>query len=357
MNLALTFDDIALVPQYNNVKSRSEPDLTTWLTKTTKIATPLIPANMDTVISPKLANIMSEYGGASIMHRFVAAGASDEHFKYPGTTYISWGVKPETSDDLIMIIHMIGIDNLGGVCIDVAHAHSEDTMWMIESVKQNFGDDVQIIAGNVCTARGYRDLVNAGADAVKVGVGCGAACTTRIVTGFGVPQFSAIQECAAEASRLRVPIIADGGIRNSRDIILALAAGASTVMMGKMFAACEESAAEKVERRTPPVYSQFNDIAAKGNQSYDPPVFLAKYRGQASFDFQQEFYGEVKHAPEGEVMWIPVTGSASNMIEGLHAQIRAGLTYGGARSIRELQRKAEFVRVTPSYQQESGIRP
>ena len=352
--IALTWDDVALVPQFNNVKSRSEPSLETWLTKSIKTGLPFIPANMDTVISPALAVIIHEYGGTSIMHRFVAAGVSDEHNKYPKTTWISWGVRGETADDLIEVIYMIGIENLGGVCIDVAHAHSEDAMWMIESVKQNFGDDVQVIAGNVCTARGYRDLVNAGADAVKVGVGCGAACTTRVVTGFGVPQFSAIQECAAEASRLRVPIIADGGIRNSRDIILALAAGASTVMMGKLFAACEESAAEK---RTSKEVTLTDPKWAGPGWTVETQRKEAKYRGQASFDFQQEFYGEVKHAPEGEAMWIPVTGSANDVIDKLSAQIRAGLTYGGARDIRELQRKAEFVRVTSTYQAESGIRP
>ena len=135
-----------------------------------------------------------------------------------------------------------------GVCVDIAHGHSDQMMRFVEQLKRSHGEK-QVIAGNVCTAMAYHDLVNAGADAVKVGIGPGAACTTRMVTGFGVPQFTAVRDCAEVADKLRVPLIADGGIRGSRDIVLALAAGASTVMIGKLFALTEESAAEKRRSR------------------------------------------------------------------------------------------------------------
>src|SRR6202035_1032012 len=131
-----------------------------------------------------------------------------------------------------------------GVCIDVAHGHSDKMIQFIRELKRTHPDK-EVIAGNVCTPMAYHDLVNAGADAVKVGVGPGAACTTRMVTGFGVPQFSAIMECAKVAEKLRIPLIADGGIRDSRDVVLALAAGASSVMIGKLFALTKESAAPK----------------------------------------------------------------------------------------------------------------
>ena len=184
----------------------------------------------------------------------------------------------------------------------------------------------------------YHDLVNAGADAVKVGIGPGAACTTRIITGFGVPQFTAIYDCAKMAEKLRVPLIADGGIRNSRDVVLALAAGASTVMLGKLFAMTNESAAPK--RKT--------DTGME-----------AKYRGQASEDFQNDYYGGLKGktVAEGIDFWGPVTGSAKQLLEQLLGGLRSGLTYGGARNIKELQRKAEFVKVMPTYMQESKPRP
>ena len=187
----------------------------------------------------------------------------------------------------------------------------------------------------------YHDLVNAGADAVKVGVGPGAACTTRMVTGFGVPQFSAIYECAKIAEKLRVPLIADGGIRNSRDLILALAAGASSVMLGKMFAMTLES------------------VATKRPSEKDPTLMEAKYRGQASIDFQIDFYGAMKDktVAEGVDFWGPVSGSAIDLIAQLMGGLRSGMTFGGARSIKELQRKAEFVEVSSNYLQESRPRP
>ena len=198
-----------------------------------------------------------------------------------------------------------------------------------------------MIAGNVCTAMAYHDLVNAGADAVKVGVGPGAACTTRMVTGFGVPQFTAVQDCARVAERLRVPLIADGGIRTSRDVVLALAAGASSVMVGKLFALTQESA------------------APKRPSEKNPNQMEAKFRGQASLDFQNDFLGglKAKTVAEGIDFWATVSGSAEQLINNLLGGLRSGMTYGGARSIKELQRKAEFVQVSAGYIHESKPRP
>jgi IMP dehydrogenase len=210
----------------------------------------------------------------------------------------------------------------------------------IEELK-SLHPDKEIIAGNVCTAMAYHDLVNAGADAVKVGVGPGAACTTRMVTGFGIPQFTAVQDCALIAKKLRVPLIADGGLRTSRDAVLALAAGASTVMVGKLFALSRESAAQK----------RPNEKTRLGLE--------AKFRGQASADFQNEFYGglKAKTVAEGIDFWAPVTNTAEEVINNLLGGIRSGMTYGGARNIKELQQKAEFVQVSASYIHESKPRP
>ncbi len=332
---AYTFDDVALVPQFNNVPSRTEPLLETWLTKNRKMNIPIICSNMDTAISEELAEILLEAGSIPIFHRFTGMDVQ-EHWvkKYKERTFISCGIL--RIDETRKLLDLGAV----GACVDVAHGHSDRMFHFIQELKRTHPDK-EIIAGNVCTAMAYHDLVNAGADAVKVGVGPGAACTTRMVTGFGVPQLSAIYDCAKIAEKLRVPLIADGGIRNSRDVVLALAAGASTVMIGKLFAMTSESAAPK----------------RKGGSS--PTGMEAKFRGQASEDFQNDFYGGLKDktVAEGIDFWAPVSGSAKQLLADLLGGLRSGLTYGGARSIKELQRKAEFVEVTQSYIQESHPRP
>ncbi len=330
-----TFDDVALVPQFNNVPSRTEPCLESWLTRNRKIQIPLVCSNMDTVINEEMADLLIRHGSIPIFHRFTTQEVQTHWVKkYGNQTFISCGIlKIQETRDLLDL-------GAAGVCVDVAHGHSDRMCHFIEELKRTHPDK-EIIAGNVCTPMAYHDLVNAGADAVKVGVGPGAACTTRMVTGFGVPQFSAIYECAKIAEKLRVPLIADGGIRNSRDLILALAAGASSVMLGKMFAMTLESASPKRPSLS------------------DPNRVEAKYRGQASKDFQLSFYGEVKPktVAEGIDFWGPVTGSADDLIEQLMGGLRSGLTFGGAKSIKELQRKAEFMEVTTNYMHESRPRP
>jgi IMP dehydrogenase len=335
MRHALTYDDVALVPQFNNIPSRTEPMLDSWLTKKLKVGIPLMAANMDTVISYELAELLIAGGSIPIFHRFTSFEEQVKWVKhFPEKTFVSCGIQKLDEPRRLLDLGALG------VCIDVAHGHSDRMFRYIEELKSTH-PDAQVIAGNVCTAMAYHDLVNAGADAVKVGVGPGAACTTRMVTGFGVPQFTAVQDCARIAEKLRVPLIADGGIRTSRDVVLALAAGASTVMIGKLFALTFESAAQK----------RPSEVA--------PSKMEAKFRGQASVDFQNEFYGglKAKTVAEGIDFWGPVSGSAEELITTILGGIRSGMTYGGARNIKELQRKAEFVQVSPAYIYESRPRP
>lgn len=330
---AYTFDDVALVPQFNNIPSRTEPNLESWLTRNLKIKMPLIASNMDTVIGDTLAHVLIENGSIPIYHRFTNFASQVEWVKkFEGKTFISCGILTHTFDETSELLNLGAI----GVCIDVAHGHSDRMFRMIENLKKKHPDK-EIIAGNVCTPMAYHDLVNAGADAVKVGVGPGSACTTRMVTGFGVPQFSAIYECARIAEKLRIPLIADGGIRSSRDVVLALAAGATSVMMGKLFALTNEGASKKQN---------------------GPNGLEAKYRGQASEDFQNDYYGQLKEktVAEGVDFWAPVSGTAQQAIDQILGGLRSGLTYGGARNIKELQRKAEFVEVTSTYIHESKPR-
>lgn len=333
MRRAYTFDDVALVPQYNNVPSRTEPKLDSWFTKSSRIEIPILCSNMDSTISEELAELLLLRGSIPIFHRFTSLDVQKKWVKRWGDKiFISSGLGEDKLQQARELLDL----GAKGVCIDIAHGHCDRMLKFIADLKKTHPHS-EVIGGNVCTAMGYQDLVNAGADAVKVGIGPGAACTTRMVTGFGIPQFTAIQDCAKVAEKLRIPLIADGGIRNSRDLVLALAAGASSVMLGKLFALTKESGAVKRDSNG---------------------VLEAKYRGQASTDFQKDFYGKVKDktVAEGIDFWEPVTGSAHLLLDTLLGGLRSGLTYAGAKSIKELQRKAEFVEVGPSYMAESKPR-
>jgi len=296
---------------------------------------------MDTVIGSDLAQVVVDNGGIPIFHRFTDFETQKAWVsKFDGKVILSCGAGK--FDEISSIIDLGPV----GLCIDVAHGHSERMVNLVKRIKDTY-PTLEVIAGNICTARAYHDLANAGASGIKVGIGPGAACTTRIVTGFGVPQFTAIRDCAEEATHLRVPIIADGGIRDSADVVKALAAGASTVMMGKLFALTHESAAEKVKD---------SRQGTKFGVGIGP--LMAKFRGQASEDFQEEYYGGLKEktVAEGTDFWAPVAGTAQEVIDKFLGGVRSGMTYNGARDIKELQRKAEFVKVTRAYKTESNPR-
>lgn len=382
---AFTFDDVALVPQYNNIDSRLEPDLSSWITKNSKIGIPILAANMDTVIDDVLANSLIDHGSYPIFHRFCSLDSQLRWCqKYGNNCYISCGIN--------------GLDNLKtlletdvrGVVVDIAHGHSLRMINLIRDIKSLFPSK-EVIAGNVCTPMAYHDLVSAGADAVKVGIGPGAACTTRMVTGFGVPQFTAIYDISQYAKKLKVPIIGDGGIRNSRDVSLALAAGASTVMVGSLFAKTLESANNKkleiLGSTNHDVITQdysfnMNKVEDKNRvlkfisegkvyevkvskilkrfltENHIPHRLTSFYRGQSSSHFQNDYYGSLKKGTvaEGQHFEMPCSGSVDDLLTDLLGGLRSALTYGGARNIKEFQRKAEFVEVMSNYSVESNIR-
>jgi IMP dehydrogenase len=225
--------------------------------------------------------------------------------------------------------------------VDIAHGHSDHVTNMVRSLKQKF-PTVPIIAGNVATAQGVQDLVKAGADAVKVGVGSGSICTTRIVTGFGVPQLTAIIDCAEIGQTLKVPIIADGGIRNSGDMTKSLAAGASTVMIGGLLAGTDESPGATVIRAD----RRYKIVRGMASLSAN----IERRRLDKS-ELAIEEWGEV--VPEGVEATVPYKGAVADVIYQLVGGLRSGLSYAGAHSIEELWQLAEFICITPSGIQES----
>ncbi|MEN6482841.1 MAG: IMP dehydrogenase [Anaerolineaceae bacterium] len=227
--------------------------------------------------------------------------------------------------------------------LDIAHGHSEHTSAMVRKLKISY-PSIPLIAGNVATAAGVQELADAGADAVKVGVGAGSICITRIVTGFGVPQLTAIMDCAERGHQLNIPIIADGGIRTSGDITKSLAAGASTVMIGSLLAGTDESPGAPIVRQGR------HYKVVRGMASLTANVDRLKLdRGE---DFGEEDWAEV--VPEGVEAIVPYRGAVGDILHQLVGGFRSGLSYAGAQTIEELWEKAEFIRVTAAGKEESG---
>ena len=229
------------------------------------------------------------------------------------------------------------------VVIDTAHGHSEMVLKSVESAKGDF-PDLELIAGNVATAEGTQALIDAGADAVKVGVGPGSICTTRVVAGVGVPQMTAILECAAQAKKSAVPVMGDGGIKFSGDITKALAGGAASIMIGSLFAGTEESPGETIlfQGRTYKVYRGMGSLEAMKEGSRD------RY-------FQEETDLEKKLVPEGIVGRVPYRGPLKETIYQLVGGLRAGMGYLGCPNIEELQTDPQFIQITAAGLQESHV--
>jgi IMP dehydrogenase len=224
------------------------------------------------------------------------------------------------------------------VVIDTAHGHSASVLQTLRQVKAAF-PDLCLVAGNVVTAQGTQDLLEAGADVVKVGVGAGSICTTRVVTGVGMPQITAIQVCAQEAHRHGATIIADGGIKYSGDIVKALAAGADAVMLGSLLAGLTESPGELI------IYEGRHFKAYRGMGSLGAMKGPARDRYSAATASGQR-PGASKHVPEGIEGQVPYKGDLSDYIFQLMGGLRSGMGYVGARTLDELQAQAQFVRIT-----------
>lgn len=226
--------------------------------------------------------------------------------------------------------------------VDIAHGHSDGAMEMVRTLKQRF-PHVDIIGGNVATADGVRDMITAGADAVKVGVGGGSICITRIVTGFGVPQLSAVAECADVGRAMGVPIIADGGIRNSGDITKAIAVGASTVMIGSLLAGTDESPGASVVRKG----RRYKIVRGMASLTAN----IDRQEVELGREVNPEDWERV--VAEGVEAMVPMRGPAKDIVYQLVGGLRSGLSYAGATSISELWEKAEFIRITSAGKAES----
>lgn len=330
----LTFDDVLIVPAKSDVRSRRDPVLTSRLTRKITIDTPVISANMDTITEDAMAIAMDRLGAFGILHRFSPIQEQAEfarRVKASGARHVgaSIGVTGASSEDFkarATALVEAGVDVL---TIDIAHGHSVSMMETLKWLKDTH-PEIEVIAGNIATPEAADDLIRSGADAIKVGIGPGSMCTTRIITGCGVPQLTAISLCAEVADGYGVPVIADGGIRTSGDIVKALAAGASTVMVGSMLSGTIETPGE-----------------IKGGRK--------QYRGMASKSAQVSWRGGVPEgmAAEGESTQVPVKGHVKDVILEITGGIRSGMSYVNATSISEIREKARFMEMSIAGVQES----
>jgi len=329
----LSYDDVLLVPKYSNIESRNQVDIGSKLDESLSFKLPIISSPMDTITEDKMAIAMSRCGGMGIVHRYneipeqvrIAARVLYENGKLKVGAAIGM-----TGDfeERAMALKMVGVQVL---CVDVAHGHHIMMERCLKTLKDRFGDEVHIMAGNVATLEGFDALASWGADSIRVGIGGGSICSTRLVSGHGIPTLQSIMDCAK--SEYDTKIIADGGIKTSGDIIKSLAAGADFVMIGSLLAGTKESPGEI--------------FTANSGKKYKV------YRGMASSEAQNDWRGK-SSAPEGISTTVPYKGSVNAILKDLAGGIRGGLSYSGVRSLQELRCKATFIRQTYSGQSESS---
>lgn len=331
----LTFDDVLLVPRHSAVTSRRDPVLTSKVTKNYSLTTPVVSANMDTITEATMAIAMADLGGMGILHRFlspeeqvaqvkqVLAHIQAKGLKLPVAASV--GVKEEGMRRADLLADA-GVNIL---TVDIAHGDSVMMLDTLEHIKKRY-PHIDVIAGNVATPDGVRRMIDRGADAVKVGIGPGSMCTTRIITGHGVPQLTAIALCAREASAHGIPVIADGGLKTSGDIVKALCAGGDTVMAGSLLSGTLETPGE----------------LKSGTKAY---------RGMASKAAQVSWRGELPQgmAAEGVDTRIPCKGPVADVVAELTGGLRSGMTYLGVDQIPAMRENALFMEMSTSGMTES----
>jgi IMP dehydrogenase len=342
----LTYDDIQLVPQYSEIPSRTQINLKTLVSRRYGILNPIVASPMDTVCELEMAYKIFLLGGVGCIHRFNTIQEQSKIIKelyhriYSeewGNQFESWGVMVDNWHSEIPhvpIMASIGVSESDKdrakslvdsgcniIVIDVAHGHHKNVEKMLMWCKNNLDDKVDIIAGNIATKEAAQELESWGADGLRVGIGGGSLCTTRVKTGFGVPNVSCLEDIISVA---KTPVMADGGIRSSGDISKALAIGASSVMLGSLIAGTDEAPGQIVETQ-------------KG--------LYKRYRGSASLETKVT-HGQQTRNVEGESTTIPYKGGVKFIVNGLIDGVKSALSYGGAKDLEDFN--PPYVKVTNS---------
>ena len=332
MKETVCFEDVLLEPQYSEINSRSEINLGNTLKNMDTIELPIISAPMDTVTETSMAIAMNMAGGLGIIHRYnsidkQAELVNDACLKGMCNVGAAIGV----SDDFVQRARSVRDAGANVICVDVAHGHHAKVRYALQVLRNTLGNTVHIMAGNVATLCAFNDLADWGADSIRVGIGGGSICSTRIQTGHGVPTLQSIIDCAC--SDRDAMLIADGGIKTSGDIVKALGVGADFVMLGSLLAGTDETPGELL-------------TTTSGQK-------VKVYRGMASKEAQKDWRGQFSSI-EGISHIVTHKGSVRDVLKELEIGIRSGLSYSGAHNIQELQAKARLILQSSSSQFESS---
>lgn len=334
LRTGLSYGDVLLVPNRSPVDSRDDIDLSTPLTPSIRLDTPLVSAAMDTVTEAEMAIELGRAGGFGVLHRFLTPDEQAAQVERVTAAGERVGAAVGIDEDYVDRSAELVAAGVDALVVDVAHAHLERALDAVGRLAEAF-PETDLVAGNVATPAGVEDLATAGADCVKVGIGPGSHCTTRKVAGAGVPQLTAVDDCAAVADELGVTICADGGIRTSGDAVKALMAGADTVMLGSLFAGTDEAPGAVVE--------------IDGTQ-------YKRSRGMATTAAAEDRddKGNNVDADEGVEALTPYKGSVRSVATEFCAGIRSGLSYCGGHTIPAARERAEFIRVADSAREREG---
>ena len=339
---ALTFDDVLLLPRYSSVLP-SKTKIFLKLTKKISLKVPFLSSAMDTVTESKMAIAIAKEGGIGVIHRNLNIKKQSQEVKKVKNKKLIVGAAIGTNEEDIDRAKALISSGADLIVIDTAHGHSEKVLKTLSKIKRSI-KEVPICVGNIATGEAAKKLYNSGADIIKVGIGPGSICTTRMVAGIGVPQISAIMDVKKALNKKNVKIISDGGIKFSGDIAKALAAGADAIMMGSIFAGTEESPGKKfrVKGKLFKVYRGMGSIGAMS-------------AGSANRYFQKNFKDKSKFVPEGVEGRVEYKGKVSEIIYQLQGGLRSSMGYIGAKNLKEINKKAKFIKITKAGFYESMV--